>query len=365
MQASAPPEREALPARSGAAGATRAGRGVPPWLAHPALWHITYWVFRLVTETLPVLAGGRGNFTAAWLRDLAQLYFLIAVPAYVNLWVLIPLLARRGRPGAYVFAATTVTALGAAVLLVDTTSWPPVWNASLGIRFARWFLTVLAFAIPVVAFDLAAGQLRAQRERAELERAHAMRRLELLRSQLNPHFLFNTLNSLYALAIERSPQLPELILKHATLLRYALYGAERERVPLVREVEFLAGYVELERLRMDEATEVRFDVTGVLGEQTIAPLLLIPLVENCFKHLGAAAGRPAFVRIRLEVRGREVRLELRNSRGPGRAPGDGPHGIGLSNTRERLGLLYPGRHSLAATPRPDEFAVDLQLTLSP
>lgn len=234
-----------------------------------------------------------------------------------------------------------------------------------GIRAVlRWTFTCIMYAVSVAGLDVAARHVRSVRERAEREREHAQRRLDHLRGQLNPHFLFNTLNSLYALAVTHAPALPEMILRHAELLRYALDQTRHARVPLSGEVEFVAAYVALERLRLSDGADVRMDVDGVVGDQVIAPMVFAPLVENCFKHLGAAPGAAPFVHVRLEVLGDRARLHLRNTRGAGALEDGGARGgIGLRNTRERLALLYPGRHRLDARPAGDTFEVDLSLEL--
>jgi sensor histidine kinase YesM len=329
------------------------------WLSHPAVWHLGFWSISVLNEVVIAIAERRA-LSLAMLGGTVGLYATLAIPAYVNILLLMPHLARRRRYAAYVLALLAVcwaVALG----FTSVSTGAIVWNEALPRSSVRLAFTGLMFTGIVAALDLGARHVREARLRAERERAHAERRLEHLKTQLNPHFLFNTLNSLYALAVARSAELPELILKHAALLRYVLYGADAARVPLSREIEFLADYVELERLRLDESTEVRFEVQGVVGGQEIAPLLLVPLVENCFKHLGSGRGEAAFVHLALSVQGAALELRFENSRDPTPEPVRGPGGIGLRNTRERLALLYPGRHALAVRETAETFRVELTL----
>jgi len=333
---------------------------ITAWISHPATWHAAFWTFSILNELVIVIVEQRA-LSLALLGAIVGLYAALALPGYINILVLIPRLARRRHYVRYALALLTVCM---AVALVFTALRPGSLSlgGSLLRSSVRMTFTSLLFTGLVTALDLGARHVRAERQRALQEREHAERRLEHLKTQLNPHFLFNTLNSLYALAIERSGELPELILKHAALLRYVLYGADSPNVPLAREIEFLADYFELERLRLDESTDVRFEVSGVIAEQTIAPLLLLPLVENCFKHLGSVRGKAAFIHVSLTVRdGGAVELQLVNSRSP--EPGEiaGAGGIGLRNTRERLVLLYPGRHSLVVRETLETFSVALTL----
>jgi len=329
------------------------------WLSHPVAWHVAFWSLGILNELVIAIAERR-TLSLALLGSLVGLYAVLALPAYVNIYLLVPRLARRRRYGVYVLALLTACAVTALVYVALTSGSPP-WSDALLRSGVRLGFTSLMFAGIVAALDLGARHVRAERLRAESEREHAERRLEHLKAQLNPHFLFNTLNSLYALAIARSSELPELILKHAALLRYVLYGADAPRVPLAREIEFLADYVELERLRLEESTEVRFEVQGVVGGQEIAPLLLVPLVENCFKHLGRPPGTPAFIHLALTVKATELRVCLENSRDPAPAAAREDGGIGLRNTRERLALLYPGRHTLVVSETAEAFCVELTL----
>ncbi|HET7436706.1 MAG TPA: histidine kinase [Thermoanaerobaculia bacterium] len=301
----------------------------PALALHPATWHIAFWLVHVLNELLIAIVEERPLAEAV--RPLVMLYVALAIPAYVNLLLFVPRLWRRGRRVLSSVAAIAVSAAVAA-LYIEIVRHASPWNVYAMRAELRWTFTALLYIVSVAGVDLAARYVRTMRQESE-------RRLEHLRAQLNPHFLFNTINSLYALAIAQSPDLPRLMLQHAELLRYALDHTRQERVPLTLEIDFMAAYVEVERLR-HEAARIRLDVLGAVHAQQIAPMLFAPLVENCFKHLGAT---DRFIDILLEVEARSLRLTLRNSCDdalPSRA------GIGLHNTRERLALLYPGRHSL-------------------
>lgn len=328
-------------------------------LRRPAVWHGAFWSIHALNEVL--IAGVERRPLGAATASVVALYAVIAVPAYLNLSLLVPALWRRGRWVAYGLALGSVC-MGTAAACIWVRGR---WGGDGGVLWlgTRWTFTCLMFAAQLAAVDLAARHVNAARRRAEEARDQAQRRLDHLHAQLNPHFLFNTLNSLYALSVARAPELPAMILRHAELLRYALEQTRRDRVPLEWEIDFLAGYVALERLRLEAGADVRLDVRGVVAGQRIAPMVFAALVENCFKHLGSPDGAPPFVHAEVEVDDGHVALRLRNSRGPDGTGGEEGPGIGLRNTRERLQLLYPGRHTLDVRAGTGWFTANLQVRL--
>jgi hypothetical protein len=346
-----------IPARAWAF-AWPTGTRVERALLRPAVWHGAFWGIHVMNELL--IAGVERRPLGAATASILSLYAAIAFPAYMNLGLLVPALWRRGKRVAYGLALLAACMAAAAVCIWLRGRWGG--DGGLPWLGTRWTFTSLMYAASLAAIHLAARHVNAARLRAEQEREQAQRRLDHLHAQLNPHFLFNTLNSLYALSVARAPELPGMILRHAELLRYALDQTRRERVPLEGEIDFLAGYMALERLRLEDAAEVRLDVAGVVAGQRIAPMMFAALVENCFKHLGSGDGAPPFVHAEVEVEEARVALRLRNSRSADAAAG-GETGIGLRNTRERLELLYPGRHRLDVRSGAGWFVVHLELRL--
>ncbi|WP_210516048.1 sensor histidine kinase [Hymenobacter terricola] len=204
----------------------------------------------------------------------------------------------------------------------------------------------------------------AERRRQALATDHLVAELALLKSQVSPHVLFNTLNNIYSLAHLKSDDVPAAILQLSHLLRYMLYEADAPRVALAREVEYLENYLDLQRLQVDEHLFLTFEVEGDCAGQLIEPMLLIPFVENAFKH-GLSHEQPSPIAIRLRVTDDELRLQVRNRWFAGAArPAPAPGGLGLPNIERRLALLYPGRHRLQAGQEGDFFTVELQLQLT-
>jgi sensor histidine kinase YesM len=203
--------------------------------------------------------------------------------------------------------------------------------------------------------------------RQQLEREKLKVELQLLKSQLHPHFLFNTLNSLYSLTLERSVQAPEAVLKLSSLLRYMLYECDEPVTKLTKEIDMLETYIALEKSRFGERLDISTSYTGDIGDKLIAPLLLLPFVENAIKHGTGGTGATdesdgqldkSWISLNLHVGKDVLTFKLVNSAGDGMIHG----GIGLQNVRKRLTLLYPG-HQLKITAGEEVFMVTLTLRL--
>ncbi|HKJ41476.1 MAG TPA: histidine kinase [Sunxiuqinia sp.] len=203
-------------------------------------------------------------------------------------------------------------------------------------------------------------------EKAQLETELKLREseLKLLRAQIHPHFLFNTLNNLYGLTLEKSDLAPELVLKLSDLMDYMLYKCNKPTVSLRSELEHLINYIEIERIRYGEKLKIDFNITGEIDQLQIAPMLLIAFFENAFKHGVSKSIQKPFVKIEVKIADIELRLHIENSRNPEATNNDEySQGIGLKNVTKRLQLLYPEKHRLKITPNEMTFTVDLQLTL--
>lgn len=188
--------------------------------------------------------------------------------------------------------------------------------------------------------------------------------LKLLRAQIHPHFLFNTLNNLYGLTLEKSDLAPELVLKLSDLMDYMLYKCNRPKVNLQDELEHLKNYIEIERIRYGEKLAVKFEIKGQTEKQEIAPMLLLAFFENAFKHGTSKSLAKPFVDIQLSIDGPKLHLNIRNSSHSTSAKEeDYTHGIGLKNVQKRLELIYP-KHGLHIENGDDTFEIDLSLDLS-
>lgn len=198
--------------------------------------------------------------------------------------------------------------------------------------------------------------------RKEAEKKQVSAELAFLKSQINPHFLFNSLNNIYALCHRSNdPEAAEAIAKLSGLMRYMLFGSTTSTVNLKDEIEYLRNYLDLQKMRVNKDIEVTFVIKGEVGNFEIAPLLLIPFVENAFKY-GLSYVSNSFVQIECTVNKTELKFCVRNTVHE-RGKSELSSGIGLENVRRRLALLYPGKHSLKINDSDGIFDVELTLTV--
>lgn len=189
--------------------------------------------------------------------------------------------------------------------------------------------------------------------------------LSALKSQIHPHFLFNTLNNLYALTLTQSPQSPAIVLGLSDILRYMLYECSTDNVLLQRDVEVMQHYVALEKLRYEERIDLNFSITGDISSQKIPPLLMLPLIENAFKHGSSETIEEAWINIDLHLKNNKLKFKISNSKPANNEytlPKTAGH-IGLNNVRKRLELLFPYAHQLQVFDEEELFVVILDIDL--
>lgn len=187
--------------------------------------------------------------------------------------------------------------------------------------------------------------------------------LNLLKAQIHPHFLFNTLNNLYALTLNNSPKSPEIVMGLSEILRYMLYECNVEHVPLKKDIAMLDNFILLEKMRYEDRLDVNFTKEGDLEGHQIAPLLLLPLVENAFKHGAGEQIGQAWINIELQVEGKALKFKINNSK-PETLKTQAAGNIGLENLGKRLTLIYPDAYQLKIYDEEDMFAVILKIDLS-
>lgn len=190
--------------------------------------------------------------------------------------------------------------------------------------------------------------------------------LKLLKAQLNPHFLFNTLNNLYGLSVIKSDKLPSLMLKLSDLLRYSLYETATVLVPLEKEIKYLQNYISLEKIRLEDKTKIDFQVSGNIATKKIVPMLLIVFVENAFKHMGFLPDESSSVSIKIKENNGDLNFICTNTVDSSSATNHnlekGKSGIGLKNAKKRLELLYPETHNLKIEKKKNLYSVMLRLS---
>ncbi|MEL6925458.1 MAG: histidine kinase, partial [Bacteroidota bacterium] len=222
---------------------------------------------------------------------------------------------------------------------------------------------IVNIAALAVAIKLLQHWYHNEQSRKQLAQQKLEAELKLLKSQVHPHFLFNTLNNLYALTLENSKAAPDTVLKLSALLNYMLYECNVPLVPLEKELDYIRDYITLEQLRYGERLDLSFDISGDTRGKYIAPLLLIPFIENSFKHGASQESRQPWVHLNLWVHRETLHMQLENSLPKGeKETADYTKGIGLKNVKRRLDLLYRDRHELNIREE-DSYLVVLKLDL--
>ncbi|MGZ4037085.1 MAG: sensor histidine kinase [Bacteroidia bacterium] len=218
--------------------------------------------------------------------------------------------------------------------------------------FIRFFMIFL-LSLGVVSYD--------RLKQTEEEKLKA--ELSYLKAQINPHFLFNTLNSIYALTVKKSDAAPESVTKLSAIMRYVISESAQEFVPLDKEMNYVSSYIELEKLRITPKVSLSYGFPGDTAGKQIAPLIFIPFIENAFKY-GVSTSGDSVIVISMALCGGELKLHVKNTKSANRPPSRQNTRLGIETTRKRLKLLYPAKHTLIINDLEKEFIVDLTLQLS-
>ena len=231
-------------------------------------------------------------------------------------------------------------------------------------RFRGYNSALFCFAVLALGTSIRVTEhwYENEKQRKEMENQKLGAELSLLKSQINPHFFFNTLNSIYSLAIIKSDKTPEAVIKLSEIMRYIIYDTERKVVPLSKEVEYIANYIELQRLRLTKQIKVVFKTQLSREDAVIEPLLLLPFVENAFKH-GVDNEKGGKILISITQTGRQLQLHVENPLMEDTFPKNGSSGIGMNNTLKRLKLLYHDDFTLTSGAVGQTYITDLVLKL--
>jgi two-component system, LytTR family, sensor kinase len=301
-------------------------------------------------------------------NELTKLVFL-GVAVYFNILYLIPVYLSEKKYIQYVFlmlmTAILVTPIEVFVLFFKLTDAPDYQLQIVENQLSLYIFNIFAVTTSTL-LKIVSDWLRHQRIQKELERRNLRSELDFLRTQINPHFLFNTLNSLYALTLKKSDTAPEIVIKLSEMMRYMLYESNVESVPLAKEVEYMQHYVDLELLRFGKNADINFEIVGEIKNQTIAPLLLQTFLENAFKHGLANSIERGYVQFHLSINDNLLHLELKNSKPPTLSQPENAiksGGIGLVNVRRRLDLLYKNQYELLIKDKKTEYSVHLTIQL--
>jgi len=232
-------------------------------------------------------------------------------------------------------------------------------NFYIPIRILRNTVETCPVISAAMLIKLMGNSFKQEKQLREIEKEKFSAELSLLKAQINPHFFFNTLNSLYALTLKGSRQASKVVLRLSDLMHYMLYEASSNKVPLKDEIKYLENYISIEQMRFGDRLELSFQYSGDIEDKLIAPLLLLPFVENAFKH--GIEDDAGWITINLKVRETHLFLKVENScAAVSKQKGKG---MGLSNVKKRLTLLYPGNYELIINHTAGVFEAELEMNI--
>jgi hypothetical protein len=298
------------------------------------------------------------------------LNLLLVASFYFNYYFLIPRFLLKGKRlqyfllvlGVYLFLLSNI--IGLQYWMIKSNPQIPAVAFQVFQRLG-WFASLIMYSLVWASSSgmrLNAEWIRSEARRTESDRARLQAELSELKSQLNPHFLFNTLNGIYTLTLSKSEAAPGAVLQLSHLLRYVMSEANADFVPLEKDLEHIQHFVRLHTLRLTEKTPLNFEINGLVKNQTIAPLLLLPFVENAFKY-GTSTQDTAPIMIRVDVFDQQLIFHCANKIVRHQSMEGEQTGIGIANTRKRLQLLYPARHHLDIWEKDGFYHVTLKLKL--
>ena len=285
--------------------------------------------------------------------------------SYLNLYHFIPKYLRKEKYLLYVLFFIILTSTGAIFLYLLFDRWidlilPNFYFIS---YYSTWQLMIYSGSMLLLTTLLKLS--RSWFMLLRVERMTTSHQLKSLQSQINPHFLLNSMQTIYALSLEKSERTPDVILRLSEILKYTLYETEHPRIGLDKEISLITDYVEMYRYRVDPVrADIKLNIHGDTEDLRIAPMLLIPFIENSFKHGLQLNPGEAFVHISMRLENSFLEFNLRNNNGRSNSVDlEKRKGIGIENTRQRLELLYPGKHDLKILNEDDTFTVILKLEL--
>lgn len=334
------------------------------------LRNVVFWLLMMTAIFFQYLNSGNPYYLALHQSLIYFVFMFIVggVPAYINNLWLIPRFLMQRKYGYY--AAILIPLI---VVFAYTAFWlrpildqyslakPENMNREPGNMF-YYFVMVIEFLVAFAMVQFSVERFEAAHQLKILEKEKLNAEYDNLKSQLNPHFLFNSLNTIYGITRKADPAAGDAVMLLSDMLRYMLYECNTEKVPLVKEIEYINNYIKLATLRKRKNARVSFSVEGNPDGKQVVPLLLIPFIENCFKHGIEMRLEDPWVDIRIMVAGNELRLQCRNNISHQPEP-DRSGGVGLINVKKRLELSYPRNYQLDIHEGPDEYVVHLKIQL--
>lgn len=319
------------------------------------LRHLIFWSF-IYLDVIFSFIGLTPPFDDYWAFFIG--FFVLLGATLINLYVLVPNFLLKGKTIVYLLLSLLLVSIVVGCdFLLDSEVIHTLPS------FFDHYVLEIGYNTSIMAFAVAIKMSKyffLDRVKVEqLKQSSLETELALLKNQVNPHFMFNTLNSLYVMSRKEDKNLPESIMRLSDLMRYQIYDSDHKKVSLKKELEYLENYIDLEKMRRSDL-DVSFKVSGELLNKEISPLILLPFVENGFKHSFTIEEKKNIMEILINVVNYILIFDCKNNEGISET---GPGGIGLKNVKRRLELLYPNMHQLNTRSENGFYYVHLELTL--
>ena len=329
------------------------------------LLHILFWLFYVLF--FGSIYGKYGNDYKWYLFESLCMLPFVMCATYITIYAVLPFYLKKRNLILTVFLMVVlifVITMSERISLRKINQLPITSDSLFGVTFLYLmletnFMVAIAFAIKIIK-----KWKVQQEEKFEMEKIHLQSELNLLKAQLHPHFLFNTMNNLYALSLEESTKTSEGIAKISELLRSVLYECNDVEIALKKEIKLIENYIDLEKMRYGNRLGLNFEVDGPIDNVKIAPMLLYTFVENCFKHGSSTDPGNPFIKIKLQVNEDGLLFLAANSKNGNNKNGGFTKngGIGLKNVQKRLDIIYTDRYDLNITDIQNRFEVSLSIS---
>jgi two-component system, LytTR family, sensor histidine kinase AlgZ len=333
-------------------------------ILHYVFWGIyfTFFLYQLSNTSDTI------NYQQFFLEAASHMVFVMLV-SYLNYFYLLNRFLKHKRFAQYIIELT--------ILVIANLAWYMYVKKHLLLSFghhacfvysSKFFVINLQICLSIVFFismlKFIEDRIKLDAQKQEIEAERLSSELRFLKSQINPHFLFNTLNNLYYLAVTNSANTPSVIEKLSLMMRYMIYDSNHPKVLLSKEIEYLKNYISLEKLRLNEDIPINFNIQGNTEGIQIVPLIFISFLENAFKHGVNINYKPSFIDINLSCEANKLIFNIRNSIIPKRLDAESDSsGLGMANAKKRLILSYPNAHTLMINENNDEFEINLEIIL--
>jgi len=339
------------------------------------LVHFIIWLCYLTIFTVSL--SDTTGINVAFFRA-SQLVLLQAILFYFNIFILMPRMLEKHKYVIYFSSLITIVIILLGILYLLNPQMKPFGGfvpQGIGKRadfpqkimlsraIMRNVSSLSAIILLSIVYRLFSQKIAKEKQEATLQNENLLSEMKFLKSQVNPHFLFNALNNIYTLVLLKHDKAPAMLMKLSEMLRYMLYECNDERVPLNKEISYINNYIELQQLKTEGQQNIKIDIFGMDHNILIPPLLLIPFIENSFKHSKIEDTETGWVSISLDCSEKQIDFKISNSIPSIVLVKDKTSGIGLENAKRRLELLYPQEYKLQINETPQEFSVRLTINL--